>query len=404
VKLLKEKITKINQIAKENQKEIFTSLYQLLNEEVLKNCFKKMFKKKIIGLNKSTLVAYLEDLEKNLKKLVFELKIKKFKPCLDNQKQTPYLETKLVELALTKIINVIYYPKLSKEMYGSRTNKRKKNALQKITEYIEKTNYIIELKDYIKIDENKLLTYLSIYIKDSNILKLIKKYLEQGLIEKENTLLKKYILLDDYYFLSNTLCDIYTYYTFIKDIEEEKNKWKKGLNFINYYDETILFIECQKHAEIIYQKLLNKTKEENISCHIALKNFGKNDLEKNTFEFLGFVHYGIKNKNNEFKLKRKTSSKKITESLVEFNKWCKKNNHRPLKEIMNFVKKELIIHYNYYGITGNSKMLKKYYSLKLNILYKWLNRRSERKSYTRAQFKAMIKNYNIPKPTIKIHI
>ena len=46
----------------------------------------------------------------------------------------------------------------------------------------------------------------------------------------------------------------------------------------------------------------------------------------------------------------------------------------------------------------------KFYYRSLQILFKWLNRRSQRRSYTKEEFKKLLVEYNIPKPYIKVNI
>ena len=67
-------------------------------------------------------------------------------------------------------------------------------------------------------------------------------------------------------------------------------------------------------------------------------------------------------------------------------------------------KKKLIGHYNYFGITDNYHMIQKYQWLMYKTLFKWLNRRSQRKSYTWEEFLQMTKEYNIPKAHICVSI
>ena len=72
--------------------------------------------------------------------------------------------------------------------------------------------------------------------------------------------------------------------------------------------------------------------------------------------------------------------------------------------MMPIVKKKLTGHYNYFGITDNYHMIQKFYYRSIQILFKWLNRRSQRKSYTWEEFLQMIKQYEIPKPYIRVSI
>ena len=71
---------------------------------------------------------------------------------------------------------------------------------------------------------------------------------------------------------------------------------------------------------------------------------------------------------------------------------------------MEGFKRKLNGHYNYYGITDNYHMLEKYIFEILKTLFKWLNRRSQKKSYDWVRFNQMIGKYNLPKPKIKVNI
>lgn len=74
------KITRINQIAKEKPQEVFTSIYHLINYELLKECFEELDGNKATGLDKVTKDMYYMNLEENLNNLVYRLKIKSYRP------------------------------------------------------------------------------------------------------------------------------------------------------------------------------------------------------------------------------------------------------------------------------------------------------------------------------------
>lgn len=84
--------------------------------------------------------------------------------------------------------------------------------------------------------------------------------------------------------------------------------------------------------------------------------------------------------------------------------WIKENRNKPLVEIMDTVKRKLIGHYNYYGITDNSKSISNYAYEVRKLLMKWLNRRSQKKSYDSRGFNQMLERYKLPIPKIKVNI
>ncbi len=75
-----------------------------------------------------------------------------------------------------------------------------------------------------------------------------------------------------------------------------------------------------------------------------------------TFDFLGFTHYGSRSRNGKrFRMKRKTIGKRFTAKLKVYKEWLKANRTRPTPEILRKTAAKLRGHYAYYGVTDNSK-------------------------------------------------
>ena len=71
-----------------------------------------------------------------------------------------------------------------------------------------------------------------------------------------------------------------------------------------------------------------------------------------------------------------------------------------IRPIMATLARKLRGHWNYFGVPHNSKSLWEFYRHACELVYKWLNRRSQRRSFTWARFTAMLERYQIPKPSI----
>jgi hypothetical protein len=80
-----------------------------------------------------------------------------------------------------------------------------------------------------------------------------------------------------------------------------------------------------------------------------------------SFDFLGFTHYLSRSRKGKLILKRKTSSKKLTQALSKTQSWIKSNRHKKLKELIYDLNIKLRGHYNYYGVTFNSRSINRYY-------------------------------------------
>lgn len=67
---------------------------------------------------------------------------------------------------------------------------------------------------------------------------------------------------------------------------------------------------------------------------------------------------------------------------------------------MQTLNQKLRGYFNYYGVIGNSRGINDFYKIAMGILYKWLNRRSQRRSFTWLEFSAKMKWYGLITPRI----
>jgi len=124
-----------------------------------------------------------------------------------------------------------------------------------------------------------------------------------------------------------------------------------------------------------------------------------------TFDFLGFTHYCSCSRNGKlFNMKRKTMSKRLTVKLRAFKSWLKKNRTLTTPEIMKITMMKLRGHYAYYGVTSNIMGIRAYFDEIKKMLYKWLNRRSNRVSYNQEKFLLLLKRYPLPTPRIIVKL
>ena len=134
----------------------------------------------------------------------------------------------------------------------------------------------------------------------------------------------------------------------------------------------------------------------------ARENAQRRGGKPKEFTFLGFTHYCGKTKDGYFKVKRRTSRKKLGQSQSKFKGWAKKP--RPVLskgEMIRAARIRVIGHLNYYAITDNAQRSSDYVYRATHILFKWLNRKSQRKAYKPAQFYQALSLLNRPVVTIR---
>jgi len=131
---------------------------------------------------------------------------------------------------------------------------------------------------------------------------------------------------------------------------------------------------------------------------------GNGRNQSNSFDFLGFTHYIGKDKNGAKRAKRKTSKKKYRASLLRCKEWIRNNRHMPSKELMKKIKVKLQGYIRYYGITDNRRAVSNFIDEVKRLIYKWLNRRSQHKSFDWNKFNLFLKKYPLPRAKTYVRI
>jgi hypothetical protein len=99
-------------------------------------------------------------------------------------------------------------------------------------------------------------------------------------------------------------------------------------------------------------------------------------------------------------VQRRTSRKKLRSSLKRFTEWIKEKRHLRLGVLLERLNSKLRGYYNYYGVCGNYASLKQFFGSAMQILLKWLNRRSQRRSYNWAGFVEVLRHFRVERPRI----
>lgn len=73
--------------------------------------------------------------------------------------------------------------------------------------------------------------------------------------------------------------------------------------------------------------------------------------------------------------------------------------------LINKLNQKLRGHYQYYGVTDNTRSIRSFMSITKWTLFKWLNRRSQKRSYNADTFyNGLLKTLPIIEPTIRVSL
>jgi len=430
---METKLARIAETAKAKPKEQFTSLYHLLNKEMLLECHAELEANKAAGIDQVTKEEYERNLERNIDGLVDRLKKKGYRPQpvrrtyipKDEKSVRPLgilaYEDKIVQRGLNKLLQAIYEQDFVSHSYGFRPGRNCHDALKEVNRIIEKgkISYVVDADIrgfFTNVDYEWLMKFIELRIGDPNIKKLIMKFLKAGIMEKD--------IYEDTDAgvaqgagISPVLANIYLHYALDLWFQVIVKKSCRGqAEIVRYCDDFVCCFQFKEDAERFYNDLIKRLAK--FSLEIAEEKtkilaFGRFAVENSkgqglgkpeTFDFLGFTHYCSNSRQGKFRVKRKTSRKKFKAKVKAFKLWLRDARNLGTDEIMKTVRRKLIGHYTYYGITDNSCMMDAYRFQVVKLLFKWLNRRSQRRSFNFENFKLFLKRNPLPIPKIYVNI
>ena len=426
------KLERTSQLSKENPEMVFTSIGHLINKELLRECHEKMNGDKAVGIDGVTKEEYGRNLEGNLDRLVDRLRKKSYKPQparrveipKDNGKTRPLsiycYEDKLVQEALRRLLEAVFEPHFYDEMMGFRPGRGCHMALRKLNVMIEMrpTNYVLDadIKGFFDhIDHEWAVKFIGSRIKDPNITRLVRRMLKAGIMkdfqyeETEEGSGQGSVC-------SPIIANIYMHYVLLWWFKEKVKPSLRGYaDIVVYADDFVCCFQYREDAEQFYERLKHRMRhfglelEESKSRLIEFGRYAeerrKQDRKKpETFTFLGFTHYCSRSRNGKFRVKRKTSKKKFAKKCREVHREIAEMRTLPLPYIIKKLNQILVGYYHYYGITDNSNGIADFrYRVEKSLFY-WLNRRSQKESYTWNAFNDMLKAYPLARPKIYVSI
>jgi len=423
------KLSSLTQRARENPKHKFSRLIDLLTEDFLKECFWELKRDKASGVDGVTVKEYEANLEENIKDLVASMKTWKYRPKpvrrvyiprADGKKRPlgiPTVEDKIVQMGIKRILEAIFEVDFSDVSYGFRPNKSCHQALDVLDKVIKTrpVSYVVDMdieKFFDTVDHKWLMRCLEQRVKDPHFLRLIGRFLNVGVIE-EGELIPTDRGTPQGAVLSPVLANIYLHYILDLWFEKVVKGQVKGFaQLVRYADDFVVCFQSEREAEEfgkVLERRLGKFGLKIAKDKSRIIEFGRTVWQKAqrqgrrvaTFDFLGFTHYCDKTRKGAFKLGRKTARKKFIQKIKEMNQWLKNvRNLVELKEWWQVLRLKLFGHYRYYGISGNMPSMRVFYTKALRLAHKWINRRSQKKSYNWRQFLKFVKYNPLPLPKI----
>jgi group II intron reverse transcriptase/maturase len=313
-------------------------------------------------------------------------------------------------MAVKRILQAIYEQDFLDCSYGYRPNVSALDAVDKTTVKLQfgKYNYLVEadIRGFFdNLEHGQLLSMLAERIDDKALLWLIKKWLDAGVLDTDGKVLRPETGSIQGGIISPILANVYLHHALDVWFQKVVIPHCTGKAFlIRFADDFVCAFEKLEDAQRFYAvlgKRLGKFGLELSAEKTRIIPFSSTIKPgKTSFDFLGFEFRWGKDRKGKPHVTRRTAPKNLRSSLKRFKEWCQASRSIRLPELFKLMNAKLRGHYNYYGVNGNILSLEQFfYRVKLMLL-KYLNRRSQRRSYNWAGFNQLIEQFGIEKPHI----
>jgi len=398
-----------------------------VNYDLLMGNFQRLDGKKAVGIDGISKEQYGEDLEGNLGKLVDELKKMAYKPlpvkeCLIPKEGQPgkfrplgisVLEDKIVQGAFRQILEAIYEPLFLECSHGFRPKRGCHTAIKSLRKFLYEnsieTVIDIDLKNFFGTIDHKILEgILREKITDEKFIRYIIRMFKAGVLSDGDLVISEEGVPQGS-ICSPILSNIFAHRVLDEWIEQIiQSRCVGKVKLFRYADDAIICIEKETDALRIrntlpkrlakYKLVLNEEKTKMVDFSRAKAQKG---IPQGTFNFLGFTFYWGKSRQGKIIPKLKTSSKTIDNKLEKVKIWIKDIRSKArMKEIWGTFCAKIRGHIQYYGVTFNSKQIQKFTYEATGMVFKWLNRRSQKKSFTWEKFEKFMERHPLPRAVI----
>lgn len=401
----------------------FGNLYSLLNESNLKWCFTQLNKHSAPGVDAVDYGTYEANLEENIGDMVEDLKGNRYKAKLVRRRNIPKgngqlrplgipaIGDKVLQKAAALVLSAIFEEDFLPCSHGYRRGRGPQRAALELSRNLHRGRYrwIVDadIKGFFdSMDHEWMMRMLEQRIDDKRFLGLIRKWLKAGILEEDGQVNYPVTGTPQGGIVSAVLANIYLHYALDLWFERVvKPRCRGDVLLTRYADDFVCAFQYRDDMKRFYDvlgKRLERFKLELSSEKTRVICFTRFEtVESETFTFLGFEYRWGLSRTGKPLVKMSTSKKKYRQSLSNISKWIRAvRNKLGTPAIMQKLREKLQGYWNYYGVSGNGRMLRLYYYQVCRIMFKWLNRRSQRKSCNWSGFNEMLKYFKIPLPRI----
>lgn len=397
---------------------VFTTPFNLIDRETLRVGYRALSGNKALGIDGISKREFGQKLDDNIAQLCNELHKGTYRPEAKKEVFIPKANGKLrpiaistfrdkiVEWSVSKILSLAYEPVFIRNSYGFRPARSAHDAITATYMILkdDKRPWVVEIdfeSFFNTVPHRKLMRLVQKRLKDRRLSGLIARFLKAELVSLE----KRYWAKEGTpqgSVMSPVLANIYLH--FVLDQWFVENYASQQAQMVRYADDAVFMFATKDGAEQFMSALTDRISKFGLRLNqdkTRIVNFSKGNGDR--FDFLGFTFvWGRQQFKTRSSLKVKTQKERLFKKTEEYKTWIKAARSKMrTAQILKVAAAKLRGHYNYFGYKCNRAKLSYFYWQITQLTFKWLNRRSQKKSFGWAHFSAVISASLPPPPTME---
>lgn len=419
------KLDRIGIRAQTQPDTVFNNLGHALTEELLREAYKQLDGKKAVGIDKVDKVTYGKALNENINILSKKIRRRQYRPKASRIVEIPKedgstrplaiacFEDKMVQLAVSKILEQIYEPVFLPCSYGFRPNRNCHDALRAVSRYMYQftDGATIEIdirKCFNTIPHEHLMSFLRQKISDERFLWLVEVLITAPVMEDGKAVASQRGCPQGS-IVSPVLSNIFLHYVIDEWLNTVKQTHLKGkAEMVRYADDMVFIFENREDAKRIFAvigKRLNKFGLELHEGKSSMMPSGRKAAVRAeaageripTYMFLGFTCYWGIGRKGTWRHKYTSRRDRFTASLKELRAFLWENlNVKDTDELLRCVIRRVKGWINYHAISDNQPRVHSFLDQVKRIVLKWFNRRGGKRPMNWEKLMVRLKRVGLP--------
>jgi group II intron reverse transcriptase/maturase len=399
-------VERVRQAAESSRTARFTALLHHVSVESLRAAYVRLRPDAAAGVDGMTKEHYGRDLEANLQRLHGLVHRGAYRPkpakrvyiTKEDGSRRPLavgaLEDKIVQLAVAQVLGAIFEADFAGFSYGFRPGRSQHDALNALAVGItwRKVNWIVDLdiqSFFDSIEHERLMSWLEIRIADPRILRLIRRWLEAGVLE-EGKLVRSEKGTPQGAPISPLLANVFLHYVFDAWASTWRKRAQGDMVLVRYADDIVAGFQHRWEAERFLRELRDQLAEHGLALHpekTRLLEFGRfavpnrearGEGKPESFTFLGLTHSCGRSQAGKFVLLRRTVKKRLRAKLKTVKQQLRRRMHASIPEQGAWLRSVVVGYFNYHAVPTNYAALAAFRRQVARLWLQTLRRRGQK--------------------------